>query len=312
MDMLKHLNAAMQFVEENLCQDIDLDEVAEIACVTKDSLLRFFSYMTGMTLKDYIRRRRLSLAALELKNTQNRIIDIALKYGWESSDSFTKAFVRQHNQTPSEVRAPHPPRSFEKSSIAISDSINAERSLKLYSPAIFQITIKGAREVDFRLIELPETQLYGIAKPFDGQGYTTREELRHEMWAEDLDNIPGHICSGNWNEPRNHSYDGIWYGIWNDGKYFIARDKENAQTENIDKLIIPHGTYAAFRTERGGLAWEEFPKLFDLIFDSWLPSSGYKHKTDIIIEVLHLWTNRDERKKNRYYEVWIPVERVGE
>ena len=63
-----------------------------------------------------------------------------------------------------------------------------------------------------------------------------------------------------------------------------------------------------FKTECGGLAWEEFPKLFELIFDSWLPASEYKQKYDLAIEVLHLWTDHDLRQKNRYYEVWIPVE----
>ena len=71
---------------------------------------------------------------------------------------------------------------------------------------------------------------------------------------------------------------------------------------------LPSGTYAAFTTEKGTLAWEEFPKLFDLIFHSWLPSSPYRQKGDLAIEVLHLWTDHDIRKKNKYYEVWIPVE----
>lgn len=83
----------------------------------------------------------------------------------------------------------------------------------------------------------------------------------------------------------------------------IARERSDTKT---DKL--PAGTYAAFKTECGELAWEEFPKLFELIFDSWLPASEYKQKYDLAIEVLHLWTDHDLRQKNRYYEVWIPVE----
>ena len=73
--------------------------------------------------------------------------------------------------------------------------------------------------------------------------------------------------------------------------------------------IIPSGTYAAFKTKRGGLAWEEFPRFFELIFDSWLPSSEYKQKVNLIVEIYHLWTDYDMRNKNRYYEVWIPIER---
>lgn len=61
----------------------------------------------------------------------------------------------------------------------------------------------------------------------------------------------------------------------------------------------------------GGLAWEEFPKLEELIFDAWLPISGYRQRGDLVIEVLHLWTDRELRKKNRYYEVWLPVEKIA-
>ena len=88
----------------------------------------------------------------------------------------------------------------------------------------------------------------------------------------------------------------------------IARTKDNVKTSKLQAKTIPAGTYAAFTSEKGGFAGEELPKLFDLIFDSWLPASEYKLRDDIIIEVLHLWTECKSRKENRYYKVWIPVE----
>ncbi len=288
--MLKQLNEAISYIEENLCEEINLDIVAEIACVTKDSFIRFFSYMTGMTLNEYIRRRRLTLAAGELQNSNYKVMDIAVKYGWDSADAFTKAFIRQHGITPTMARDPH-------------------ESLMIYPPASFYIMIKGARKMDFRIIELEQTKVYGVSRKFDGQGYNIREELRHIMWADNCDDVPGQICEGRWNEPLNHSYDGMWYGIWQGGNYTIARAKSDTKNDKLEEHIIPSGTYAAFKTECGGLAWEEFPKLFELIFDSWLPNSEYKQKGDIIIEVLHLWTDHDMRSKNKYYEVWIPVEK---
>lgn len=100
---------------------------------------------------------------------------------------------------------------------------------------------------------------------------------------------------------------GTVYG--RNGKYMIARESSDAKNHDIEKSVIPAGTYAAFKTACGGVAWEEFPKLFDLIFNSWLPSSEYRQTEDLAIEVLHLWTDHDIRQKNRYYEVWIPVER---
>ena len=90
MDMLKQLNAAMVYIEQNLCNDVHFDEAARIACVTRDSLMRFFSYMTGMTLHEYVRRRRLTLAACDLKQSTARVMDLSIKYGYESADAFSR------------------------------------------------------------------------------------------------------------------------------------------------------------------------------------------------------------------------------
>ncbi len=290
MDMLKQLNDAINLIEESLCDEIDLDKVAELACVSKDSFIRFFSYITGMTLNEYIRRRRLTLAAFNLRRSDIKVLDVAVKYGWDSADAFTKAFTRQHGITPTQAR-------------------NLNEPLKIYPPASFYILIKGAKEMNFIIIELADIEVYGVSKQFDGEGYKTREELRHIMWSEMCDNVPGQICTGHWNETKNHSYDGVWYGIWQDGKYMIAREKADTKNDTLEKQLIPAGTYAAFKTGHGGLAWEEFPKLFELIFESWLPSSDYRQKRNLDIEVLHLWTDKAMRNKNRYYEVWIPIEK---
>ncbi len=288
MNMLEQLNAAIEYIERNLCEEIQVDTAARIAGITADSFIRFFSYMTDMTLTEYIRRRRLTLAAQDLLHGNIPIIDIAIKYGYESATAFSRAFAKQHGVKPSAYR-------------------KDGGSLKVYPPASFRIMIKGAKEMNFRIIELEDTEVYGISKQYEGQGYKTHEELRHSMWASDCDDVPGQLCEGDWNQPGNTSYDGTWYGVWQHGKYMIARESADVKTNKLEVRTLPAGTYAAFKTECGGLAWEEFPKLFELIFDSWLPASEYKQKYDLAIEVLHLWTNHDLRQKNRYYEVWIPI-----
>ena len=161
--------------------------------------------------------------------------------------------------------------------------------------------------MDFRIIELEETEIFGVSKPYDGEGYKDREELRHIMWADRLDNIPVQLCEGKFDQPENTALDGVWFGVWQNGRYMIARKRDDVKTTQLERKIIPAGTYAAFTSERGGLAGVEIPKLFELIFDSWLPASEYKLRDDIIIEVLHLWTRRELRQQNRYYEVWIPI-----
>lgn len=281
MDTLRRLNDAVAYVEKNLCDEIDLDRAARIACVTRDSFLRFFSYMTGMTLNAYIRCRRLTLAAYELRDSDTKVIDVAIKYGWDSADAFTKAFVRQHGITPTGARDP-------------------DQSLQIYPPASFYIMLKGARKMDFRIATFAETAVYGISMQFNDEKFQSREDIRHFMWSEDCAFVPGKICDG---------YDGIWYGIWSNGRYLIAREKENTKNSDLERHVIPAGTYAAFSTERGGFAWEEIPKLRDLIFNSWLPNSEYRQSGDFEMEVYHLWTDREERRNKRYYEICFPIEK---
>jgi len=291
MNILNHLNTAMEYIEENLCAELDLEEVAGRACVSADSFRRFFSYMTGMTLKEYVRRRRLTLAAEDIRLGQGRIVDLAVKYGYDSGAAFSRAFAKQHGLTPNEYR-------------------KYGGIIKIFPPASFHITIKGAKEMNFRIVELAETTIYGIAKEYEGQGYPDRETLRHMMWSEECENVPGKLAEGSWNQPGSKAYDGIWYGVWQDGKYLIGREENDIRkNRSKEEYHLPAGTYAAFQTEAGGLAWEEFPKLFELIFGSWLPTSGYTQKGDTIVEVYHLWTDKEERKKKRYYEVWVPVEK---
>ena len=291
MQILKQLNAAMAYIEEHLGEDIEIEKAAWLACVSADNFTRFFSYMTGMTLNEYVRCRRLTLAAEEVKQKNTPLVDIAVKYGYNNAAAFSRAFTKQHGITPSDYR-------------------KSGGSLRIYPPASFQIIIKGAEEMDFRMLELDERQVFGVSKQYDGMGFRTREELRHSMWASDCDDVPGTLCEGDWNQPGNTSYDGIWYGIWRGGRYMIARGADDVKTIQLERQILPAGTYAAFRTECGGLAWEEFPRLFSLIFESWLPTSGYRQTENLAIEVLHLWTDHDIRQKQRYYEVWIPVVRI--
>ena len=290
MDMLKQLNAAADYIETHLCETVDPSEAAKRACVTEDSFLRFFSYMTGMTLAEYVRRRRLTLAAEELRNSDMRILDIAVKYGWVSADAFSRAFSRQHWISPGVFR-------------------KCGGSLKVYSPVSFRIHIQGAKEMEFELLELPEQAICGISYRFDGEEYETREALRHLLWSADCFDVPGQLCEGAWNQPGNTAYDGVWYGLWKAGRYMVARAPDDVKPGEYETAVIPAGTYAAFRTGCGGKAWEEFPKLFSEIFDAWLPASGWKLREELILEVLHLQTDHDRRQKERRYEVWIPVER---
>ncbi len=174
MDMLGQWNAAIDYLESNMCAEIDLDTAARIACVTTDSFMRFFSYMTGMTLHEYVRRRRLTLAAQELRLSRVPLIDVAVKYGYDSAAAFSRAFSKQHGMTPSIFR-------------------KHGGLIKAYPPVSFHIMIKGVKEMNFQVIEREETLVYGIWQQYEGMGYKTREELRHTMWSADIEDVPGQL-----------------------------------------------------------------------------------------------------------------------
>ena len=131
MEWIERLNGAMSYIEENLKNEIDYDKAAKIACCSTYHFQRMFSYMANMTLSEYIRRRRMSLAAVDLQNGE-KIIDVALKYGYTSPTAFNRAFQGVHGIAPSLLR---------------SDGV----SVKSYLPISFKITIKGAEEMNYRI-----------------------------------------------------------------------------------------------------------------------------------------------------------------
>ena len=278
MDLLERLNSAVNYIESNMCNEIDINEIAKITLYTTDGFQRLFSYLVGVTLTEYIRHRRLSLAAYELQNSDYKVIDIAVKYGYDSADAFSRAFNKQHGIAPSMART-------------------QGTSLKIYPPISFHIMIKGVKEMDFRIIETECIKLKGLSKQFEGTA-AERFEQEHIMWADHHDDVQNKVCT---------KIPGIWYGIWNNGTYWIAKDSSELTGIGFDEAVIQGGTYAVFKTGYGGFAGDELPKLREQIFDSWLDSSGYKQTSDFEVEVYHLFS-KEERHK-RYYEIWIPVEK---
>jgi AraC family transcriptional regulator len=278
MDVLERLNGVVAYIEANLCSEIDLNELARITSYTPDGFSRFFSYMTQTTLAEYIRKRRLTKAAYDLRNSDNKVIDVALKYGYESADSFAKAFVKQHGITPTKAR-------------------DLSESIRAYPPVSFHILIKGARDMEFKIIDSDEIVLEGLSKDFTGLA-SDRFEQEHIMWAEHHDDVQNKVSP---------VVPGTWYGIWNKGIYSIAKKKGEAEGKELENIVIPSGKYAVFMSDFGGFAGVVLPKLREQIFDSWLADSGYEQTIDYEVEVYYLFSQTEKQK--RHYEIWIPVMR---
>jgi AraC family transcriptional regulator len=134
MGSLSSMNNAIAYIEEHLTEDIDYRKVSQIAYCSQYHFKRMFSFLSGVSLLEYIRRRKLTLAALDLKDRNLRIIDVAVKYGYNSPDSFSRAFHSMHGILPSEARS--------------------ERTqIKAYPRMTFQLSIKGGCEMNYRIVE---------------------------------------------------------------------------------------------------------------------------------------------------------------
>jgi AraC family transcriptional regulator len=145
MDLLKNMNDAMKYIEEKLTNEIDYKVIARVAHCSEYHFKRMFSFLAGITLSEYIRRRRLNLAAFELNKSDIRIIDVTIKYGYSSPDSFTRAFQNLHGVTPSEAR-------------------NNGKQLKAYPLMTFQLSIRGGNEMNYRIEEKEAFNIVGIMK----------------------------------------------------------------------------------------------------------------------------------------------------
>ncbi|NMA65294.1 MAG: AraC family transcriptional regulator, partial [Clostridiaceae bacterium] len=145
MDALSSMNKALAYIEEHLTGNIDYSEVAKIANCSEYHFKRVFSFLSGIGLSEYVRRRRLTLAAIDLKDSNLRIIDVAVKYGYDSADSFSRAFYSVHGILPSEARC-------------------GNIQLKAYPRMTFQLSIKGGCEMNYRVVEKEPFKIVGFKK----------------------------------------------------------------------------------------------------------------------------------------------------
>lgn len=202
MNWINDTQKAINYIEDNLMTSINIDDISKYVYASKDHFQKMFNIVTGFSVSEYIRNRRLSLAGQELASLKDKVIDIALKYGYETPESFTKAFTRFHGLTPSEARA------------------NKDR-LKCFSPLTIQIDVKGGFIMSRKLIPNVD-QLY--EKPSDN--YMFCSCMRSAMAAldgnEDYDflffvGVTGDLFMQIWNEPK-------WQ--YNDSYSTVCRDSQ--------------------------------------------------------------------------------------
>lgn len=287
MDSLKRMNDALGYIEEHLQDPINYQEVANIAHCSEYHFKRMFSFLAGIGLSEYVRRRRLSLAALELKNTQLRILDVAVKYGYDSADSFTRAFQAMHGILPSQAR-------------------DGNFQIKSYPRLSFQLTIKGADEMNYRILEKETFHLIGFKKRvpmvFEGVNPDIADMtalLTPEIVAELKglsDSEPQGIisASANFSEGRMEEKGEL--------DHYIGVASTTNSAAKFDVLPISAGTWAVF--EAKGPFPETLQSVWGKIYSEWFPSSGYETAEGPEI----LWNESPDTSLPDYRsEIWIPV-----
>ena len=278
MEWVEKLNQCMDYIEEHLTDGIDYEQLGRIACCSAYHFQRMFTYMAGITLSEYIRRRKMSLAAVDLQGGDAKIIDVAEKYGYNSPTAFNRAFQSVHGIAPSAVR---------KEGV----------SVKTFPPISFRISVKGAVEMDYRIETKEAFRIIGVSEPLFKE-IEKNFTIVPNMWGRaagdgTIQKLAGMIDS----QPMGLLGVSACNGE-EEWKYFIAV-ASTQKDDAIEEYIVPASTWAIFP---GSGTNQSVQELEQRIVTEWLPTSGYEYANAPDIEV---YLNPDPQ--NAQYEVWIPV-----
>lgn len=298
MDWITGMQKAIDYIEANLTEEIDYEKVAAESFSSSYHFQRVFSILCGYTMGEYIRLRRLTLAGAELAGGKNKVIDVALKYGYDSPDSFAKAFQKFHGITPSQARS------------------NGQM-LKSFSRLTIKISLEGGSTMNYRIEEIDEMILTGYKRRFAGVP-GDRECQEEDMYVNTR--VFQYILQGlSGNFETNYD---IITNIGDDGyDFYIAKQLTEYLRNNLSRssvlgeefaihfenITIPKCTYAIFETERCSYPTTIFLDLRRKIATEWLPNSGYQLANAPELVVTHWY--RGDKSNQRYRELWIPIEK---
>lgn len=303
MNYITGIQNAIAYVEAHLTEEIHVEQVAREAAMSTYYFQRIFGILCGVTLGDYIRFRRLTLAGIDLSHHDVKIIDVALKYGYDTPESFTRAFTKFHGIPPRAVKS-------------------SQEKLTHFSRLSIQISLQGGNTMNYKIIEKPSMILTGYKTHFEGVPYgserATQEEnlfvtTRAKQWL--LRGAAGSSADSNIEICVIQNIDGHGYDF-----YYTAEldqyERDNLFDPTItgidfmerfgfENIRIPAQTYAVFSTEKQASPVENYVTLRGAIAHEIIAND------DLIIAdapelALYHWYDRKNREK-RYIEVWIPI-----
>lgn len=268
-------------IEENIDQEIDYNQLCKGLGITSNSLQRIFPVLFNITLSEYIRKRRLTKAAFELKQTQHSVLDIALKYCYETNEAFTTAFKKQHGATPSAVRKGAP--------------------FNLFDTLELNLTIKGGKEIPIEIKTLPDFYVAGISI----DTFVNSPEIS-ALWERltnsDLVNDLMSISTG-------RSF-GVCYDIKTNEqiKYMAGWEVEIPEKVKhlpVDVTLIKSSTFAIIPCV--GEVPESLHNAWAYIWSKFFPESGYTYTGKVDLEY---YPEKVTSDKNYQMQIWVPVEKI--
>ncbi len=285
MNWIESLQKSIDYLEDHLDSEINVEDAATAANVSVFHFQRIFMVLTDISVMEYVRRRRLTLAAQELALKTVKVIDVALKYGYETPEAFAKAFKRQHGMSPSDARS-------------------SQKGLISYNRLVISVQLKGAYPMKVRIEEKEAFKIVGVKRTFScDNGENTREIPK--MWQE--------VHQNGINDELTHLNNGAVKGMLgvcrmmdtstSTMEYWIATAMEgNEIPERYEAYEIPSATYAIF--EVVGPMPEAIQTMWEKIYSEWFPSSSYRPSGSAELEV---YSNDNATKADYYSEIWIPV-----
>jgi AraC family transcriptional regulator len=275
VEWVDKMNRVIDYVENQLRNEINTEEIAGIMACPFEVFQRFFVQITGLPLSEYIRRRKLTCAAYELKNTNEKVIDIALKYGYESADAFSVAFKRMHGVAPNMAR-------------------KLETNLKFFSRLNFTLVIKGVFEMNYQVAEKKSFKVVGkrLVTP-EGGG----------TWA--ICKADGSLTTIQGFGEKGQVTLGLCFGFDGDGKNDYMVGIECAEDHaGFDSYAYPDSHWLVF-TAAGKISDNVLGNTWKRIYEEFLPQSKYKQAVYPTIESYKVWDMESDACE---VEIMIPVE----
>ncbi|MCR8645440.1 AraC family transcriptional regulator [Paenibacillus sp. N1-5-1-14] len=281
MDWLDRMNSAMEYIETNLVDHISYDEIAQRACCSTYHFQRMFPFITGVSLSEYIRRRRLTLAAFELQTTEVRVIDVAMKYGYDSPEAFSRAFKNLHGIMPISAR-------------------DKGVSLKAYPRMSFHISIKGDIEMNYRIEQRKSFEMFGVYGLINSNRKIAFSEVPEFRTQCDEDGSVGLMNEllGRFGDTMLHAtlYDHTKESFKYMVSYYLPKGLEIP--DRFTKLSVPALTWAIFPEPQCDLQ-----KLWERIYTEWFPTSEFEQVEGPSFEMYYGMAGYQSA------EIWIPVKK---